>query len=142
MNTRQDTKCLDIIAFGTGRFGKMAIPYLLHRDPAFRLHGVSNSHVTAEDGGTFLGTGLPIRSIDAWASLFPDVTVLLTASDKYNAEIVDICKKAGIKRIVLAQEWLEQIYTRYFQAIGGTISAESISLGGLKLLNPFTTDNI
>ena len=57
----------DLIAFGTGTIGKRMIPFLA-QDPTLRLHGVTNSRITADDDGTFLETGLPIRSIHAWRS--------------------------------------------------------------------------
>ena len=59
----------DLIAFGTGGLGKLMLPYLV-KEPDIRLHGVTNSRVTEEDAGTFLDTGLPIRSLAAWASDF------------------------------------------------------------------------
>lgn len=85
----------DLIAYGTGNMARRVIPYLV-QDPNIRLHGVTNSRVTAEDEGTFLETGLPIRSIDAWAKIMPNATILLTAF--INAEeIMPACKNAGFQ---------------------------------------------
>ena len=66
----------DLIAFGTGGIGKMLIPYLA-QEPDIKLHGVTNSRVTTVDAGTFLDTRLPIRSLDTWAKLIPEATILL-----------------------------------------------------------------
>lgn len=89
----------DIIAYGTGLIGKRLIPYLA-QDPTLRLRGVTNSRVTADDEGTFLDTGLPVRSIQAWAKQFPDAAVLITSSVGIE-EITAICNAAGIQDIRL-----------------------------------------
>lgn len=83
----------DLIAYGTGNMAKRMIPYLV-QDPNIRLHGVTNSRVTTEDGGTFLETGLPIRSIHAWAERFPDATILLTAFNDAD-KIMTACRNEG-----------------------------------------------
>lgn len=87
----------DLIAYGTGNMAKRIIPYLI-QDPNIRLRGVTNSRVTAEDEGTFLETGLPVRSIDAWARLLPNATILVTAFVG-QTEIIATCKNAGFQRI-------------------------------------------
>ena len=66
----------DLIAFGTGGLGKIAIPYLA-QEPDIKVIGVTNSRVSVVDAGTFLNTGLPIRSLDTWAKQRPDATILL-----------------------------------------------------------------
>ena len=89
----------DLIAFGTGTIGKRMIPFLA-QDPTLRLHGVTNSRITADDDGTFLETGLPIRSIHAWAKLLPDATILITSFTGIE-EITAVCKEAGFQKIQL-----------------------------------------
>lgn len=66
----------DIIAFGTGFMGKLIIPYL-SCEMDIKLRGVTNSRVATEDAGTFLETGLPIRSLSSWLARFPESTILL-----------------------------------------------------------------
>lgn len=85
----------DLIAFGTGTIGKRMIP-ILAQDPTIKLHGVTNSRITADDDGTFLETGLPIRSIHAWAKLLPDATILITSFTGIE-EITAVCKEAGFQ---------------------------------------------
>ncbi len=83
----------DLIAFGTGDSARRLVPYLA-QDPNIRLHGVTNSRVTTDDDGTFLETGLPVRSLRAWAKYLPDATILITPwLDLEN--IVSCCKEAG-----------------------------------------------
>lgn len=89
----------DLIAFGTGTIGKRMIP-VLAQDPAVRLHGVTNSRITADDDGTFLETGLPIRSIYAWAKLLPDATIFVTAFNEIE-EITAVCREAGFQNFQL-----------------------------------------
>lgn len=98
----QAMSCLygkDVIAYGTGVIGKRMIPYLA-QDPTLRLRGVTNSRITADDDGTFLDTGLPIRSVQAWAELFPDATVLITSTAGIE-EITATCDAAGLRNIQL-----------------------------------------
>lgn len=83
----------DLIAYGTGNMAKRMIPYLV-QDPNIRLHGVTNSRVTTEDEGTFLETGLPIRSVHAWAERYPDATILLTAFNDAD-KIMTACRNEG-----------------------------------------------
>ena len=85
----------DVIAFGTGVMGKRLIPYLA-QDPTIKLHGVTNSRITSEDDGTFLDTGLPLRSVQAWAKLLPDATILVTSSTMID-EIISVCRDAGFQ---------------------------------------------
>ena len=54
---------IDLIAYGTGNIAKRVLPFLA-QDPNIRLHGVTNSRIAADDEGTFLETGLPVRSIE------------------------------------------------------------------------------
>lgn len=90
----------DLIAFGTGNMAKRIIPYLA-QDPNIRLCGVTNSRVTAEDEGTFLETGLPIRSIQAWAKILPHATILYTTFID-NERITSACKSAGFQNFQFA----------------------------------------
>ncbi|USF26727.1 hypothetical protein N510_001659 [Firmicutes bacterium ASF500] len=87
----------DLIAFGTGNMAKRIIPYLA-QDPNIRLCGVTSSRVTADDEGTFLKTGLQVRSIEAWAGLMPNATILLTVFVD-SSEIVQVCKNAGFQNV-------------------------------------------
>lgn len=85
----------DLIAFGTGTIGKRMIPFLA-QDPSIKLHGVTNSRITADDDGTFLETGLPIRSIHAWATLLPNATIFVTSFTGIQ-EITAVCREAGFQ---------------------------------------------
>ena len=85
----------DLIAFGTGDIGRRIIPYLA-QDPDIKLHGVTSSRITVNDSGTFLDTGLPVRSLAAWAELLPDAVIILTLSNVDAA--IPICKSAGFQK--------------------------------------------
>lgn len=90
----------DLIAFGTGKIGKKVIPFLA-QDPTIRLIGVTNSRIGPDDEGTFLRTGLPLRTVQNWAKIAPDATILVTASDlKQMGEIVTVCREAGFQEII------------------------------------------
>jgi len=89
----------DLIAFGTGTIGKRMIPFLA-QDPTIKLHGVTNSRITVDDDGTFLETGLPVRSIQAWARLLPSATILVTSFTGIE-EITAVCKEAGFQELQL-----------------------------------------
>lgn len=89
----------DLIAYGTGRTGKVVIPYLAQQKD-IKLYGVTNSRIDHEDAGTYLNTGLPIRSIQAWSKLMPDATILVTIENPTGQkEILDICKRTGFHKI-------------------------------------------
>jgi len=90
----------ELIAFGTGGLGKLMIPYLV-KEPDVKLYGVTNSRVTAEDAGTFLDTGLPIRSLAAWARLMPDATILLCVVQKNEAAARAACEAAGFHKMII-----------------------------------------
>lgn len=89
----------DLIAFGTGGIGKLLIPYLA-QEPDIKLHGVTNSRVTAVDAGTFLDTTLPIRSLDTWKKLIPDATILLCVNQKNEETAWIACETAGFHNIL------------------------------------------
>lgn len=89
----------DLIAFGTGTIGKRMIPYL-KQDPAISLHGVTNSRIDADDAGTFLDTGLPLRSVQAWAKLQPNATIFVTSFTAIN-EITAVCRNVGFQNFQL-----------------------------------------
>lgn len=95
----------DLIAFGTGWMGKTVIPYLA-QDPAIKLHGVTNSRITVEDAGTFQNTGLPLRSLEAWAKLMPNATILTCVHQKYLKEVWEFCQAAGFKNIISTPPYL------------------------------------
>jgi len=103
----------DLIAFGTGGIGKIVIPYLA-QEPDIKLHGVTNSRVSTVDAGTFLDTRLPIRSLDTWAKLMPDATILLCVVRKNEMSAWTACEKAGFKKIIIVPfylvEMLQDIY--------------------------------
>ena len=89
-----------LIAFGTGRIGKMVIPALA-QTPSIRLIGVTNSRISSDDEGTFLGTRLPLRSIQSWAKAEPDAVILVTVLDsRQMGEIFTVCRKAGFQEII------------------------------------------
>lgn len=83
----------NLIAYGTGITAKRYVPYLA-QDPDIQLCGITNSRITADDEGTFLDTGLPVRSIRKWAELLPDATILLTGFAAID-EIITECKNVG-----------------------------------------------
>ena len=89
----------DLIAFGTGGLGKLMLLYSV-KEPDIRLHGVTNSRVTEEDAGTFLDTGLPIRSLAAWAKRMPDAVILLCVVRKNEAAARAACEAAGFHKIL------------------------------------------
>ena len=93
-----------VIAYGTGKAGKGIIPCLAKKSD-IHLCGVTNSKITAEDAGTFLDTGLPIRSIQAWKKKEPDAMVLITTTRlDYQREIGSICMECGFQEIVFLFE--------------------------------------
>ena len=112
----EDLMGKDLIAFGTGGLGKIMIPYLA-QEPDIKLHGVTNSRVTAVDAGTFLNTGLPIRSLDTWSKLLPDATVLLCVISDNEPAAYDACQKAGFHKILFYPmdllDMLQVIYNPY-----------------------------
>lgn len=85
----------NLIAYGTGITAKRYVPYLA-QDPDIQLCGITNSRIIAEDEGTFLDTGLPVRSLRKWAELLPDATILLTGFLDIE-EIIKNCKSVGFK---------------------------------------------
>lgn len=92
----------DLIAYGTGKAGKIVIPYLAQH-PDIRLHGVTNSRITESNAGIFSGTNIPIRSLKAWHDMLPDATVLITAIDpKDVTDMCNACEQRGFDRIILA----------------------------------------
>lgn len=103
----------DMIAFGTGGLGKIVIPYLA-QEPDIKILGVTNSRVTAVDAGTFLNTGLSIRSLDTWAKLRPDATVLLCVVRKNEEAAWAACEAAGFRKIMVVPfhlvEMLQDLY--------------------------------
>lgn len=99
----------DVIAYGTGNTGMLVISYLA-QDESIKIHGVTNSKIAGDDAGTYLDTGLPVRSIQAWARLMPHATILVTALRDSDV-IYEQCAKAGFKEILLLDwEVAEQIY--------------------------------
>ena len=111
----------DLIAFGTGGLGKIAIPYLA-QEPDIKVIGVTNSRVSVVDAGTFLNTGLPIRSLDAWAKLRPDATVLLCVVRKNEEASWAACESAGFQKIMVVPfdlvEMLQTLYNPSFLPTG------------------------
>lgn len=96
----QDLFGKKLIAFGTGKIGKAIIPSIA-QDPMIRLIGITNSRVSSGDNGTFLDTGLPLRSIQSWAKLAPDAAILVTVSNPTTVrEIFTVCQKAGFQEII------------------------------------------
>lgn len=97
----------DVIAYGTGKVGKLLIPYLTQQAGS-RLRGVTNSHTTGSEAGTFEDTGLLVRSPQAWYEQYPEATVLITTSrpDCY-FPIAQICQEIGFKKIIGIESLLQ-----------------------------------
>ncbi len=94
----------DLIAYGTGDMGKLVIPYLAQA-PGIRLYGVTNSRLTSEYEGTFLNTGLPMRSLQTWAKLLPNATIFITTIIEANRkEIVQRCRETGFRDVMFIPE--------------------------------------
>lgn len=98
----------DIIAFGTGFIGKLVIPYL-SCEMDIKLRGVTNSRVTTEDAGTFLETGLPIRSLSSWLERFPESTILLCVAKKNEESARAACEMAGFREIMTVPFYLVEM---------------------------------
>lgn len=111
----------DLVAFGTGGIGKLLIPYLA-QEPDIKLHGVTNSRVTAVDAGTFLDTTLPIRSLDIWKKLMPDATILLCVAEKNEVDAWTACETAGFHKILFYPmdllDMLQAIYSPSYLPTG------------------------
>lgn len=132
----------DLIAFGTGGMGKLVIPYLA-QSKEIRLCGVTNSRVHEADGGKYLDTGIPIRSIDTWAELMPRATILVVATKaRHQAEILDLCRQAGFQDILFATlEWINNVISApikaYMAQKGEPLDdMKCITFGDLHLLGP------
>lgn len=90
----------DLIAYGTGRVGKVVIPYLAQQE-GIRLHGVTSSKINEMDAGLFPGTNLPVRSIQAWAEIMPDAVILISVINPGGQkEIQQICKNCGFHKLL------------------------------------------
>lgn len=100
----------DVLAFGTGTIGKRMIPYLA-QDPAIKLHGVTNSRITADDDGTFLETELPIRSVQTWAKILPDATIFILAFNDIDT-ITTFCSDAGFQKFQVITGEMMEAFTR------------------------------
>lgn len=96
----------DIIAFGTGNVGKTNIPYLM-QDTNIRLQGVTNSRIQDDNAGTFHNTGLPLRSLQKWAELYPNATILVMVfNSEYSEEIQTACNNAGFADVRFCSSYL------------------------------------
>lgn len=106
-----------VIAFGTGKVGKLVIPYLAQYEEGL-LHGVTNSRISQEDAGLFFDTQLSLRSIQAWRELLPDAAIFVTTTTlEFQVEIVQICKSYGFQEIIVCDHELErEIMFRQIQA--------------------------
>lgn len=90
----------DIIAFGTGKVGRVAIPYIC-RDSKINILGASNSRVKEETHVEYLDTEIIVRPLSQWYALYPNATILITIFDQvYKEEAKDICEAAGFKDIM------------------------------------------
>lgn len=89
-----------IVAFGTGKVGRVAIPYLV-RDPKIDLVGVTNSRISEDIGKEFLDTQLPLKPLSVWREQYYDAVILITIIDTdYRKEAEEICVAAGFKKII------------------------------------------
>lgn len=114
----------DVIAYGTGSVGKAVIPYLLQIF-GDRLRGVTNSKIISCYEGVFLETNLPIRSLQAWYSLFPNAIILVTALDALN-EIYSNCKKAGFHEVEFITSELSEATKKRQEEIASSHVAENL----------------
>jgi len=89
-----------LIIYGTGNAGKIVAPYLA-RNPRIDLRGITDSRIMAEDEGTYLETGLPLKSLHEWFRLLPDATILIAALRGYD-EIYQKCTDIGFQNITFA----------------------------------------
>lgn len=87
-----------LIVYGTGNAGKVVIPYL-RRNPNIDLRGVTNSRIVEKDEGTYLETGLPLRSLHEWFVLFPKATILIAVFNGYDA-VYQKCAETGFQDII------------------------------------------
>lgn len=95
-----------VIAFGTGKVGKLVIPYLEQTEKGL-LCGVTNSRITQEDAGLFFNTQLPLRSIQAWRERMPDAMIFITTTrEDFQLEIFRLCVLSGFQNIILCDDRL------------------------------------
>lgn len=113
----------DLIAYGTGNTGMLVIPHLA-QDETIRIHGVTSSRIGSDDVGTYLDTGLPVRSLQAWARLMPHATILVTAFRGLDF-IYSQCTEAGFKE-VLFLDW--EIADQIFDAMEAVAEARQPEL--------------
>ena len=98
----------DVIAYGTGKVGKLLIPYLA-QNKGSRLLGVTNSHTARDEVGTFEDTGLPIRSPEFWYEKYPEATIMITTSrPDYYLDIARICWRIGFRNIICIDSLAEK----------------------------------
>lgn len=98
----------DVIAYGTGKVGKLLIPYLAQNKDS-RLLGVTNSHTARDEVGTFEDTGLPIRSPEFWYEKYPEATIMITTSrPDYYLDIARICWRIGFRNIICIDSLAEK----------------------------------
>lgn len=96
-----------LIAYGTGKVGKLVIPYLEKTEKGL-LCGVTNSDITQEDAGLFFDTQLPLRSIQAWRERLPGATIFITTTNsEFQSEIVKICEFHGFQDIIVCYHQIE-----------------------------------
>lgn len=93
------------IACGTGKVGRFVIPYLAQK---VGLLGVTNSRIAGDDAGTFLNTGLPLRSVGAWHARQPDAVIVITTTNhRFQDELIGLCKEHGFQKFFRITEDLE-----------------------------------
>lgn len=95
-----------LIIYGTGNAGKVIAPYLL-RIPEIDLRGITNSRITGKFAGTYLESGLPLRSLHEWFALLPKATILIAAFNGFDA-IYQKCYEIGFQDIIFASAELIQ----------------------------------
>lgn len=96
-----------IIAYGTGKVGKLLIPYLAKNEDV-QICGVTNSWITEQDAGTFENTGLPVRSLQAWYERLPEATILITTTrENFWFEIENACTQVGFQNIIRIEAYCE-----------------------------------
>lgn len=114
----------ELIAYGTGAFGKDAIP-ILAQMPGVHLLGVTNSRITQDDAGVFQGTNLPVRSIEYWIRHNPNAVAIITAfHGTATTEICLNCAKAGFQKVfIFSYSMLAKLYTSLQERLWGAAYA-------------------
>jgi len=132
----------DVLVYGMGSIAKILLPYL-YAMPKMHLVGIALTNVEGEC--KYRNTSLKVCNIQQWAQECPQVTVLIATSDRYHAEIANICYEQGFQDIVPITPALKESITctffeLYLQEKGVDLSKPYIQLGKAEYLNPLKSD--